>query len=52
MNSGLKKHTSYDLDIEHQFSCEIEPFKQAYIQRNFGPAILFRDALELGGKEA
>ncbi|KAH8110784.1 hypothetical protein DFH11DRAFT_1708434 [Phellopilus nigrolimitatus] len=39
-------------DIEHVFSCEIEPFKQAYIERNFSPPILFRDICELGGEEA
>ncbi|KAJ3042658.1 hypothetical protein HDV00_006937 [Rhizophlyctis rosea] len=36
------------LDVEHVFSCEIEPFKQAYIERNFKPPILFRDVCELG----
>jgi hypothetical protein len=40
------------LDVEHVFSCEIEPFKQAYIERNFTPPILFRDVCELGGDEA
>ena len=40
------------LDVEHIFSCEIEPFKQAYIERNFSPPILFRDVTELGGEEA
>jgi hypothetical protein len=40
------------LEIEHIFSCEIEPFKQAYIERNFRPPILFRDVTELGGEEA
>lgn len=40
------------LDIEHIFSCEIEPFKQAYIERNFKPPVLFRDVTELGGEEA
>ena len=39
-------------DIEHVFSCEIEPFKQAYIERNFHPPILFRDVCELGDGEA
>ncbi|KAJ5921180.1 C-5 cytosine methyltransferase [Penicillium verhagenii] len=38
--------------IEHLFSCEIVPFKQAYIERNFGPPLLFRDICELGGKKA
>jgi hypothetical protein len=38
--------------VEHVFSCEIEPFKQAYIERNFSPPILFRDVCELGGSKA
>lgn len=38
--------------VEHVFSCEIEPFKQAYIERNFSPPLLFRDVCELGGTEA
>ena len=38
--------------IEHVFSCEIEPFKQAYIERNFRPPLLFRDIRELGKEEA
>jgi len=36
-----------DFVIHHIFSCEIEPFKQAYIERNFSPPILFRDVREL-----
>lgn len=36
-----------NLGVEHVFSCEIEPFKQAYIERNFQPPILFRDVCEL-----
>ena len=40
------------LEVEHIFSCEIEPFKQAYIERNFGPPVLFRDVCELGGDTA
>ena len=38
--------------IQHIFSCEIEPFKQAYIERNFSPPILFRDIRELGNDQA
>jgi hypothetical protein len=38
--------------VEHVFSCEIEPYKQAYIERNFAPPILFRDVRELGGAKA
>jgi hypothetical protein len=38
--------------IEHVFSCEIEPFKQAYIERNFRPPLLFRDIRELGDDKA
>ena len=40
------------LNVEHVFSCEIEPFKQAYIERNFSPPILFRDIRELKEKQA
>ncbi|KAH7890853.1 hypothetical protein F5I97DRAFT_1923345 [Phlebopus sp. FC_14] len=40
------------LEVEHVFSCEIEPFKQAYIERNFKPPLLFRDVCELGDLEA
>ena len=36
------------LEVEHVFSCEIEPFKQAFIFRNFSPGVLFRDACQLG----
>ncbi|KAJ6619889.1 hypothetical protein B0H10DRAFT_2023863 [Mycena sp. CBHHK59/15] len=38
--------------VEHVFSCEIEPFKQAYIERNFHPPLLFRDVCELGNDKA
>ena len=41
-----------NLGIEHVFSCEIEPFKQAYIERNFHPPILFRDVCELDRQTA
>ncbi|KAJ7224160.1 hypothetical protein GGX14DRAFT_424530 [Mycena pura] len=47
----LDQH-SLDFQVEHVFSCEIEPFKQAYIERNFHPPILFRDVCELGNSEA
>jgi len=40
------------IQLEHVFSCEIEPFKQAYIQRNFQPKRLFRDIRELGNDQA
>ncbi|KAF9038468.1 hypothetical protein BJ165DRAFT_1352302 [Panaeolus papilionaceus] len=49
--SILEQH-GINFDIEHVFSCEIEPFKQAYIERNFHPPILFRDVCELGQAEA
>lgn len=35
------------LQVKHEFSAEIVPFKQAYIERNFKPNILFRDIREL-----
>lgn len=36
----------------HVLSCEIVPYKQAYIQRNFNPQYLFRDVTELPGEKA
>jgi site-specific DNA-cytosine methylase len=52
MCKSVMKQNGVKLDIDHVFSCEIEPFKQAYIERNFQPPILFRDIRELGAKQA
>lgn len=49
--SILDQH-GLNFEFEHVFSCEIEPFKQAYIERNFHPPLLFRDVCELGGDQA
>ena len=49
---SIEAQYAVNLGIEHVFSCEIEPFKQAYIERNFHPPILFRDVCELGGQTA
>jgi hypothetical protein len=38
---GLQK-----LDYEHKFSCEVEPFKQAYLARNFD-SLLYPDICKL-----
>jgi len=53
----LRPYTTADLFgaklcVDHVFSCEIEPFKQAYIERNFAPPILFRDIRELDSEQA
>lgn len=48
----ILEHYNISLEVEHVFSCEIEPFKQAYIERNFQPPLLFRDVCELGEDEA
>jgi hypothetical protein len=45
---SLYEEYNAKLEVEHVFSCEIEPFKQAYIERNFRPPLLFRDVCELG----
>lgn len=52
ISRSIKDLFDLDFGVEHIFSCEIEPFKQAYIERNFRPPILFRDVCELGGKTA
>ena len=44
---AVKEAHDISLRMEHVFSCEIEPFKQAYIERNFQPPLLFRDIREL-----
>jgi len=49
---SIEAQYGVNLGIEHVFSCEIEPFKQAYIERNFQPPILFRDVCELDGETA
>ncbi|OCF44062.1 DNA repair protein Rad8 [Kwoniella heveanensis CBS 569] len=49
---AIKAQHGQTLSFDHVFSCEIEPFKQAYIERNFAPPILFRDVTELGKKKA
>lgn len=49
---AIKFQHDLTLSFEHVFSCEIEPFKQAYIERNFSPPVLFRDVTELGRRKA
>ncbi|GAA5872529.1 hypothetical protein JCM8547_006937 [Rhodosporidiobolus lusitaniae] len=48
----LEKQTGVKAQMHHVFSAEIEPYKQAYIERNFAPPILFRDVTELMNKQA
>lgn len=38
--------------FRHLFSAEIVPFKQAYIERNFHPRVIFRDVTELRDRVA
>ncbi|KAH9824209.1 hypothetical protein DFH28DRAFT_1216462 [Melampsora americana] len=52
ISKSVKDLWGLDFNIQHVFSCEIEPFKQAYIERNFQPPILFRDVCELGQEKA
>lgn len=47
ISTAYKELTGKDLKIDHLFSAEIEPFKQAYIERNFSPPRLFRDVTTL-----
>jgi len=36
------------IEFEHLYSCEIEPFKQAFIRRNVDSStIIFRDVVEM-----
>lgn len=45
--SGLKNGYNHTFSFDHLFSAEIVPFKQAYIERNFNPPLLFRDVTQL-----
>lgn len=44
---AMERKWGVTFEVEHVFSCEIVPFKQAYIERNFRPRLLFRDVTEL-----
>ncbi|GAA5896190.1 hypothetical protein JCM6882_008514 [Rhodosporidiobolus microsporus] len=52
MFRSLEAQTGVQAEMQHVFSAEIEPFKQAYIERNFAPPVLFRDVTELPNVEA
>ncbi|CRG84606.1 Cation-independent mannose-6-phosphate receptor [Talaromyces islandicus] len=50
--SQLKKSGIRSFAFKHLFSAEIVEFKQAFIERNFHPPILFKDVKELNQTEA
>jgi site-specific DNA-cytosine methylase len=43
---ALERKGMPPIQVNHLFSTEIDPIKQGYIERNFHPKILFRDARE------
>ena len=47
VREALRTAKHSDIAFEHVFSAKIEPFKQAYIERNFMPSIIFRDITEI-----
>ncbi|RAL15255.1 putative SNF2 family helicase [Aspergillus homomorphus CBS 101889] len=49
LQENLKRFHNKDFAFDHLFSAEIVPFKQAYIERNFHPRLLFRDVRDLEG---
>ncbi|GAA5867419.1 hypothetical protein JCM3774_002898 [Rhodotorula dairenensis] len=52
MLRALEAQTGVSGEIDHVFSAEIDAFKQAYIERNFAPPLLFRDVTELPNDKA
>ncbi|KAK0255105.1 hypothetical protein LTS09_009861 [Friedmanniomyces endolithicus] len=46
VQDALKEAGVDTITVKHVFSAEIVPFKQAYIERNFAPPIIFRDITE------
>ncbi|KAM0696367.1 hypothetical protein Q7P36_003613 [Cladosporium allicinum] len=47
VQDALRSLGASELSVEHLFSAEIVPYKQAYIERNFNPPIIFRDITEI-----
>ena len=52
VSRACETQTGVSFAVSHIFSSEVEPFKQAYIERNFAPPLLFRDVRELGHARA
>lgn len=52
LDEALRAKGMGSLPVKHHFSAEIDATKQAYIERNFRPRILFRDVRELGEENA
>jgi hypothetical protein len=50
-NSDGSKRPEQLFEYTHEMSCEIEPFKQAYIGRNFPGVLLFPDITKLTASE-
>ena len=46
LKAALQRRNFNNFDIFHVGSCEIIPFKQAYIQTNFAPPLIFRDVTD------
>lgn len=51
VNRSLQKLGECGISIDHKFSAEIEPFKQAWIERQVKPPLLFRDVTEFNEGE-
>ena len=47
VQDALKSLGEPEMQVDHLFSAEIVPYKQAYIERNFHPKIIFRDITEI-----
>jgi hypothetical protein len=47
VQGALRSMGESELIVEHLFSAEIVPYKQAYIERNFNPPIIYRDITEI-----
>lgn len=46
ISEALRDLGEETIEVEHIFSAEIVPYKQAYIERNFAPPVIFRDITE------
>ncbi|KIW15758.1 hypothetical protein PV08_05808 [Exophiala spinifera] len=46
ISRALRQLCVNNFNVNHVGSCEIEPVKQAFLERNFHPSVLFRDVTE------
>jgi hypothetical protein len=47
LHEAANRKRSGFVKFEHLYACEIEPWKQIFLERNSNPKYIFRDVIEL-----